>query len=138
MEIKLKRYISNSVNTIGKLTFPSNGDAFLCHTLELSKGEGLEYGLHGHCISAGRYRILMQPSPKFDGLIVPHLQAVPGRQYILMHYGCFAKDTEGCILTGRYVNDYFINHSRDEFDQLIDILYRADDRGEKIWITIED
>lgn len=138
MELKYKRRLLNSTNTIGDLTFPSNENNFLCNILELPVGEGDNYGQHGYAIAAGRYRILMLPSPKFDGMIVPHLQDVPDRSNILIHFGCFAKDTLGCLLTGIQRTAFFVNHSKDEFNLLLDILYRADDREEEIWITIED
>ena len=55
-------------------------------------------------IPAGRYRVTMYPSPKFDQMM-PLLNDVPGRSNIEIHWGSFPKNFEGCIGVGELQDD---------------------------------
>lgn len=51
------------------------------------------------CIPAGTYKVVKRFSPKFQ-TITPHITGVPGRQFILIHWGNTEEDVEGCVLVG--------------------------------------
>ena len=50
------------------------------------------------CIPAGKYKIRLHDSPKFDR--VYQVCDVPERSHILIHAGNTKEDTHGCILLG--------------------------------------
>jgi hypothetical protein len=122
LPLVLQRTTITNKSTCGVLFV--NGDQF-CFTLE----EPLKDGLPGSCIKAGTYNVTLAPSPKFEaspddwerlmGKNVPRLWNVPNREYILMHWGNSAKDTEGCILVGQTIATDFIGHSRDAYTALL-------------------
>jgi hypothetical protein len=68
-------------------------------------------------IPRGRYRIVLHDSPHF-GCVLPMLVGVPGYDYVLIHWGNAAKDTEGCILVGTSTEANLIYHSKDAFKLL--------------------
>lgn len=90
MELTLQRKWPREGYIIGRLLIDGE---FFCHTLEPP------YKRSHPCIPAGRYRVIVNMSPKFKKLL-PRLLNVPGRDGILIHSGNTAKDTEGCILVG--------------------------------------
>jgi hypothetical protein len=133
MEMKVKRVEEQSKCTIGELSFHSD---FLCNTLELPMPKDGNY-THGFCIAPGRYRVELVMSPHFK-FWVPRLIDVPGRDLIEMHPGNSDKDSLGCILTGMDTGKMdWIENSVGEFNAMIDILIRAVNRDEELWITIE-
>jgi Family of unknown function (DUF5675) len=66
------------------------------------QGQHAAYTLErpGVCILAGRYKVGLYPSPHF-GRLMPILENVPSRQDILIHWGNYPTDSEGCILVGK-------------------------------------
>jgi hypothetical protein len=70
-----------------------------------------------HPIPAGTYDLTVRFSPRFARLM-PHVENVPGHTGILIHWGNFPANTEGCTLVGSILGDNFVGHSRDEFDKL--------------------
>lgn len=60
------------------------------------------------CIPFGEYSVAIRKSPRYGTIF--HVQDVPGRSYILIHWGNWAGDVsmgyrsnvEGCILLGKY------------------------------------
>lgn len=110
MEIKVQRDPSKDETTFGKLTTDAG---FACETLEdqirevpMLPGEMPEQWVMRWkikaqtAIPAGRYRVFMQPSPKFKGRQMPHLQGVPGFYFIMIHPLNIATQTEGCLGVG--------------------------------------
>lgn len=73
----------------------------------------------GVAIPAGRYKVGLYPSPHFQRLM-PILQNVPGRNDILLHWGNYPTDSEGCILVGkqRDLSTDEIFQTRAMFDEL--------------------
>lgn len=147
MEILVTRRIFQLKATIGDLTFPSNENNFLCNVLEdrdrnLNQTDSLEHinlvKVYGEtAIPYGRYKLVLDWSDRFQ-CIMPHILDVPGFIGIRMHIGNTDKDTSGCQLMGMYEGgEDFIKDSGTCFATLIDILYRADDRNEEVWITIK-
>lgn len=133
MELLLTRKWPSSNSTIGTLQIDGVNE---CFTLELPLNGG-DNAPNTSAILPGRYRILMSNSPHF-GRDMPHLQDVPGRTYVMIHWGDYPKDTDGCIIVGRTKGVDFVGVSRDEFDNYLlpKILAALQDGGE-VWITIQ-
>ena len=141
MQLALQRLVLTPNSTCGQL-FVNN--ELQCWTLEEPFGDGS----HGSCIQAGSYKVTLAPSPKFEGSSdpwerqqgksIPHLQNVPNRQFILIHWGNTAKDTEGCILVGTTHSPDFIGQSRAAFTELMEKINEAVGNGEEITIVMED
>lgn len=124
-KLKLIRKTFTDTTCIGELYF---NDKFFCYTLE-DKDRGLFKGLpidailkakiHSKtAIPYGAYDVHLTYSPKFKA-ITPRLKDVPGYEGVLMHWGNYAKDTEGCILTGDTKSTDFIGNSRQAFSRLM-------------------
>lgn len=99
MRLLLKRKIKGDTYTIGTLYV--NGEKF-CDTLEdrvrdLAGGESKVPG--ETAIPEGRYRVIVNRSPKF-GRDLPRLLDVPMFEGVLIHRGNTAEDSAGCILVG--------------------------------------
>lgn len=153
MEIKVKRKWKKEAYTIGKMYIDGE---YVCDTLE-DKDRGLTSNMsvaqicgvkvHGEtAIPTGRYLVDMKTvSPRFGGRAqyqfckgrLPRLCNTPGYQGVLIHIGNTAKDTEGCILVGENKAVGQVLNSTATFRKLYPILKAADERGERIWITIE-
>jgi hypothetical protein len=100
-------------------------------------------------IPAGTYNVVLLPSPHFEESTdpfvkryaskMPHLQKVPGRSEIMIHWGDDPEDTEGCVLVGnRRMSDFLIGDSRNAFAALYVKISAAFDRGEIVSISISD
>ena len=134
MELSVIRTIKQPKDTIGD--FLVNGK-FMSNCLELAVPEDGNY-THGFCIQPGRYKVTLYLSPD-KGYKVPLLHDVPGRDAVEIHIGNSDADTRGCIIVGEYVGGYdWITNSKDEFTILMDILERAGERKDEIWITITE
>ena len=89
------------------------------------------------CIPAGRYRGKIRTSDKYGRHI--EVVDVEGRALILIHWGNFYKDTEGCILVGekfkRINADKYmdITSSKRTFNKLMKLV-----KNEEIIITITE
>lgn len=105
MKILLQRNPSVGGATIGRVYID---DAFACYSLEdeIREVEGQpvsEWKIKGAtAIPAGTYRVTLEQSQRF-GADTPTINDVPGFQYIRMHAGNTAEDTEGCLLLGMNV-----------------------------------
>ena len=131
-KLKLIRKTFTDTTCIGELLF---NEKFFCYTLE-DKDRGLFQGLpldkilqskiYGKtAIPYGAYDIVLNYSPKFK-TITPRLLKVPGYEGVLIHWGNYAKDTEGCILTGDSKAPDFIGYSRQAFSRLMIELKKCD------------
>lgn len=107
MKLVVQRGESDSISTPGELFV--DGQHF-CYTLEPQKPT-----------PAGTYDLTIRQSPRF-GRLMPHIENVPGYTGILVHWGNWAKDTEGCTLVGETEGEDFIGHSVDEFNKLFRLL----------------
>lgn len=153
MEIKVKRKWKKEAYTIGKMYIDGE---YVCDTLE-DKDRGLTSNMsvaqicgvkvHGEtAIPTGRYLVDMKTvSPRFGGRAqylfckgrLPRLCNTPGYQGVLIHIGNTAKDTDGCILVGENKAVGQVLNSTSTFRKVYAKLKAADERGERIWITIE-
>jgi hypothetical protein len=147
MEIEVTRKVFQGQDTIGDFTFPSNNNNLLCNTLEpvdrgLYQTDTLEHilaikvpGLTA--IPYGRYKVILDFSPAFNR-IMPHIIDVPGFEGERIHVGNSHSDTKSCVLLGEWCGGVdFIRDSGICFDMFMDILGRASDRNEDVWITIK-
>jgi hypothetical protein len=135
-EISLRRNPSTVDTTIGVMTWP---DGESCLTLEdvVRPGDIFKVKVPGEtAIPAGRYQILLTWSPRF-GRNMPEVVAVPNFVGIRVHSGNYARDTEGCILTGQTRGDNFIGQSRLAFTWFMWKLEHALKLGQ-VFITIQD
>lgn len=102
MNLILRRVFSDDTQTLGVLLVVS--DHGLCYrifsTIELPY---LANQKNVSSIPEGVYKIRERYSYKFGN----HLEVlgVPGRSLILLHYGNYKQDTQGCILVGQYHQD---------------------------------
>ena len=153
MEIKVKRKWKKEAYTIGKMYIDGE---YVCDTLE-DKDRGLISNMsvaqicgvkvHGEtAIPTGRYLVDMKTvSPRFGGRAqyqfcrgrLPRLCNTVGFQGVLIHIGNTAKDTDGCILVGENKAVGQVLNSTATFRKVYAKLKAADERGERIWITIE-
>ena len=144
MEIKAKRITPiDYPYTIGKMYI--DGDYF-CDTLEdrvrdINKNGKFDNGevkVAGEtAIPYGRYQVVVNMSPRFKREL-PRLLNVPNFEGILIHRGNTDKDSSGCILVGENkVKGKVINSTPYE-QKLVSILKDVQNKGEEIWITIED
>ena len=147
MEIEVTRKIFQVKSTISDLVFPTNNNAFLCNVLEdvdrgLDQNDSIEkindtIIRHETAIPYGRYKVILDFSNRFQK-IMPHVLDVPGFEGIRIHVGNSDIDTDGCLLLGEYFGtEDFIRDSGVCFDMFMDILQRATDRKEEVWITIK-
>jgi hypothetical protein len=106
MKLTVIREPSQGGATIGKMFIDG---VFACFTLEdeVREVEGQpvsEWKIKGAtAIPAGSYRVTLEHSARF-GPDTPTINDVPGFQYIRMHAGNTAADTEGCLLLGLFAS----------------------------------
>lgn len=91
MNLTLNRFEFADSHTFGRLS------ADICVTLEDAVRD---VKIHGKtAIPAGRYKVVLQNSPKFGPDTISLLD-VPGFEYIRIHGGNSVDDTDGCPLVG--------------------------------------
>ena len=106
LTIKIDRYIFNETDTIGKLYV---NDTYLCDTLEdkVRVLNSIKDKVAGQtAIPSGTYQTIITYSPKFKKDL-PVLIGVPFFEGVRFHTGSSDKDTEGCVLLGKYINNKF-------------------------------
>ena len=113
MEMILKRQQTVGESLMGELFIEGNHMAW---TLERV----------GVQIPAGTYRISLYDSPHFERLM-PMLNDVPGREYILIHWGNYPDNSDGCILVGtlRDLSTGDIYSTRQKWDELYPLIGAA-------------
>lgn len=87
-------------------------------------------------IPAGRYQVIIDFSNRFQ-VRMPLIVNVPGFTGVRIHWGNWAKDTDGCPLVGTTKGVDFIGNSRAAYNRLFKKLENAL-KTEKVWITIVD
>jgi hypothetical protein len=121
MILTLQRRPQDPNSTPGQLGV--NGVAE-CFTLELPVRDGLP----GSAIPAGTYPVVLEPSPKFLAITdswvqqyaakMPHIQPIPNRSLIMIHWGNTPENTDGCILVGQDRAPDYVGNSRSAFAAL--------------------
>lgn len=135
MRLLLKRQIKGDTYTIGTLYV--NGEKF-CDTLEdrvrdLAGGESKVPG--ETAIPEGRYRVIVNRSPKF-GRDLPRLLDVPMFEGVLIHRGNTAEDSAGCILVGENKVEGKVINSTPYEERLVALCKAALAGGEAIEIEV--
>jgi len=82
------------------------------------------------CIPSGVYNLELRNSPtvkRINGVNEGwEVKNVQGRKYIMFHSGNWVKDSDGCILLGKYKdivdNSLFIGKSQEAFDEFMEIM----------------
>lgn len=129
MKLKLIRDTFTDESTIGKLYI---NEVFHCFTLEDKVRD--EKIKNITAIPYGTYEVIINYSNRFKEQM-PLLLNVPNYDGVRIHYGNYAKDTEGCILVGSTKSVNMIGNSRTQFKKLIIELRKAT-KNEKIFIEI--
>jgi hypothetical protein len=87
-------------------------------------------------IPSGTYKITLYSSPHF-GRLMPMLNDVPGRSYILIHWGDYPVNSDGCILVGELCSKDAIWNTEKKFTELF-LPIQAAVETEGCFITIYD
>lgn len=133
MLLTLEREPSRNDWTLGHLSIDGQ---FFCFTCEdVVRPEGAPKVPGKTAIPAGRYRVMITPSPRFKRDL-PLLQGVPNFSGIRIHPGNTAEHTEGCILPGVGYNDRGVIDSKTAFDRLFGRILSALAASEQVWIEI--
>lgn len=144
MEMTLVRAKTTPECTIGMLVVPGG---LTLATLEDTKRPEKIAGKTR--IPAGRYRIFLADWSRMlakynkDFADIGHkgmlrLENVPNFEGVLIHVGNTAADTEGCILVGLESGKNAISQSRAAYRKLYPVVVSALDKGEDVYITIQD
>ncbi len=146
MELHLTRFKTGPMSTIGALEVDG---AFVCFTCEDRRQEKKVNGETR--IPAGRYAItLRKNSPmarRYAKNYANHvgmlwLQNVPGFSYVYIHVGNDDRDTSGCILIGMDAYQTSrggrVGRSRIAYQTIYPLVASAIERGEPVFITIQD
>lgn len=142
MDLTLTRNTFFPTTTLGVLSVDGKLE---CYTLEdrvrvdpnpeTPQNEAKVYG--ETAIPEGRYRVVINMSPKFKKLMM-RLLDVPGFTGILIHGGNKHQDTFGCILVGQAISGETIKPgtSTPAVRALFNKVQAALNKGEEVWITI--
>ena len=136
MKIEVNRIFKASTYTIGELSVNNN---YLCDTLEdrvRPEGEKV-YG--ETAIPTGTYTVILSYSNRFKK-VMPEIQNVPNFTGVRIHCGNSSKDTEGCLLVGKWdgKTENWISDSKNSYNKLYPLLEEAFNKKENITITIKD
>lgn len=136
MRLEVRRRWEDGTCTEGELHIDGT---FFCYTLEdIVRAAGVKVpGQTAIPPQLGQqamiYKVTLAMSAK-HGMIVPHVLDVPMFVAIEIHWGNWAKDTEGCLLVGMTRGADFIGSSKVAFQKLMDVLTPAFGRHEDITI----
>lgn len=134
MEILVQRIAKKDDYTIGRLSIDGK---YVCDTLEDKVREPGVKVAGKTAIPAGRYRVIVNVSPKF-GRELPRLLDVPGFEGILIHRGNTPEDTAGCILVGENRAKGKVLNSTPYELRLVELIKDAIGRKEEVWIRLRD
>ena len=146
MEILVKRIAKKSKYTIGKMYIDGQ---YICDTLEdadrglnqnMSLKEINNKKVYGEtAIPTGTYTLVLSYSNRFKK-VMPEILNVPNFSGIRIHCGNSSKDTEGCLLVGKWdgKTENWISDSKNSYNKLYPLLEEAFNKKENITITIKD
>ena len=136
MKIEVNRIFKASNYTIGELSVNNN---YVCDTLEdkVRVDGGKVYA--ETAIPTGTYTLVLSYSNRFKK-VMPEILNVPNFSGIRIHCGNSSKDTEGCLLVGKWdgKTENWISDSKNSYNKLYPLLEEAFNNKENITITIKD
>jgi hypothetical protein len=152
MELGVKRFNTGEDSTIGLLFDITDGNKFLCYTLE--DGFNIEKIAKETRIPPGRYEIKLRTTGGFHSKYLSkfgkdfhkgmlHIVDVPNYKYILIHIGNTIKDTEGCLLLGdsqsqNITKSGTLTNSANAYKRVYEYVSSKLVSGEKVFITFID
>ena len=136
MEIIVNRIFKASTYTIGELSVDGN---YICDTLENRVRPTGEKVYGETAIPYGTYTVTLSYSNRFKKTM-PEILNVPNFSGIRIHCGNSSKDTEGCLLVGKWdgKTENWISDSKNSYNKLYSLLEEAFNKKENITITIKD
>ena len=125
----LVRYDTGDLGTPGSLTL-LNWRTYA--TLELPWKDNQN---NISCIPPGTYKLRVRPASESRKFNYDHIEVlgVPGRDKILIHVGNYLRNTDGCILPGRYPSNlpngqYVVYDSSVAFRDILAAVRQGDDK----------
>ena len=136
MKIEVNRIFKASNYTIGELSVNNN---YICDTLEDKVRVDGEKVYAETAIPTGTYTLVLSYSNRFKK-VMPEILNVPNFSGIRIHCGNSSKDTEGCLLVGKWdgKTENWISDSKNSYNKLYPLLEEAFNNKENITITIKD
>ena len=136
MYIIVNRIFKASTYTIGELSVDDN---YICDTLEDRVRPTGEKVYGETAIPSGTYTVTLSYSNRFKKTM-PEILNVPNFSGIRIHCGNSSKDTEGCLLVGKWdgKTENWISDSKNSYNKLYSLLEEAFNKKENITITIKD
>lgn len=136
MKIEVNRIFKASNYTIGELSVDNN---YVCDTLEDKVRVDGEKVYAETAIPTGTYTLVLSYSNRFKK-VMPEILNVPNFSGIRIHCGNSSKDTEGCLLVGKWdgKTENWISDSKNSYNKLYPLLEEAFNKKENITITIKD
>ena len=136
MKIEVNRIFKASNYTIGELSVNTN---YVCDTLEDKVRVVGEKVYAETAIPTGTYTLVLSYSNRFKK-VMPEILNVPNFSGIRIHCGNSSKDTEGCLLVGKWdgKTENWISDSKNSYNKLYPLLEEAFNKKENITITIKD
>ena len=136
MKIEVNRIFKASNYTIGELSVNNN---YVCDTLEDKVRVDGEQVYAETAIPTGTYTLVLSYSNRFKK-VMPEILNVPNFSGIRIHCGNSSKDTEGCLLVGKWdgKTENWISDSKNSYNKLYPLLEEAFNKKENITITIKD
>ena len=136
MKIEVNRIFKASNYTIGELSVNNN---YVCDTLEDKVRVDGKKVYAETAIPAGTYTLVLSYSNRFKK-VMPEILNVPNFSGIRIHCGNSSKDTEGCLLVGKWdgKTENWISDSKNSYNKLYPLLEEAFNKKENITITIKD
>lgn len=136
MEIIVNRIFKASTYTIGELSVDGT---YICDTLEDRVRPTGEKVYGETAIPYGTYTVTLSYSNRFKKTM-PEILNVPNFSGIRIHCGNSSKDTEGCLLVGKWdgKTENWISDSKNSYNKLYSLLEEAFNKKENITITIKD
>ena len=135
MKIEVNRIFKASNYTIGELSVNNN---YVCDTLEDKVRVDGEKVYAETAIPTGTYTLVLSYSNRFKK-VMPEILNVPNFSGIRIHCGNSSKDTEGCLLVGKWdgKTENWISDSKNSYNKLYPLLEEAFNKKETITITIK-
>ena len=136
MNVEVNRIFKASNYTIGELSVNNN---YVCDTLEDKVRVDGEKVYAETAIPTGTYTLVLSYSNRFKK-VMPEILNVPNFSGIRIHCGNSSKDTEGCLLVGKWdgKTENWISDSKNSYNKLYPLLEEAFNKKENITITIKD